>query len=99
MDNHKKLIPKKDKFKYGVSITISMLIILLTIGIILVINFGKEESRYIAEEGILDLRSWNKDKDKIIELDGEWEFYSGKLLESKEEFNEEIKEYIKVPGS
>lgn len=97
MDNHKKLVPKKDKFKYVASITVSMLIILLTIGIILVINFGKEESRYIAEKGVLDLRTWNKDK--IIELDGEWEFYSGKLIKSEEEFNEEIKEYIKVPGS
>lgn len=99
MDNHKKLILEKDKFKYVVSITISMLFILLTIGIILVINFGKEESRYIAKEGILDLRDWKHENGEVIKLDGEWEFYSGKLIKSKEEFNEEIREYINVPGS
>lgn len=36
------------------------------------------EKRPLAEDGVLDLRDWNFSN--LIELNGEWEFYRGKLL-------------------
>ncbi len=38
--------------------------------------------------GVLDLREWNFPKDGMIALDGEWEFYWGRLL-SPEQFGDE----------
>lgn len=85
--------------KYIISIVISIIILCLVISSLLTINFGKEQANYIAEKGILDLRNWKKDEEKIIKLDGEWEFYSGVLLEPKEELDHTIRQYVKVPGS
>ncbi|GAA3401383.1 ATP-binding protein [Paenibacillus hodogayensis] len=31
-------------------------------------------------EGVMDLGTWNPDRDKIVRLDGEWEFYWDRLL-------------------
>lgn len=99
MLNYKKSKSKRLKTKYMISIMISTMIICIVAINIFRINFYKEESIYKAKEGILDLRDWKSENGEIIKLDGEWEFYSGKLIESKEDFNKEIKEYINVPGS
>ena len=43
-----------------------------------------------AINGILDLQNWDFEKDGIVKLDGEWEFYWEKYCKSKE--------YIPTPG-
>jgi len=52
----------------------------------------------ISKKAVLDLRSWNFEKDGDVKLDGEWAFYWGKLLTStdfKKGINPDF--YIKVP--
>lgn len=97
MNQIQKLIPRERK--YIISILISLLIISISILSLIKINFIKEESNYIANKGIIDLKNWNMDEEEIIKLDGEWEFYSGEFYTSKDELNKEIKKYVKVPGS
>lgn len=43
----------------------------------------------VAKDGLLDLTEWDFEKDGNINLNGEWEFYWGKLLEPND-FKEEI---------
>lgn len=90
---------EKVKKGYAISIIISISIITLVLVNIIKINYMKEESKYMAKEGILDLRNWKMDKEKILKLDGQWEFYPGKLIKPEENFSEESKEYVDVPGS
>jgi len=54
-----------------------------------------------AVKGILDLSSWDSGKNSTIKLDGEWEFYWNKLLNSKDFWDAVSykKNYIKIPGS
>lgn len=53
-------------------------------------------------EGVLDLRAWNFEKDGIISLDGQWEFYWNKLMTYDDFHNgtEEFKPdgYVSVPS-
>ncbi|MBF0398935.1 MAG: PAS domain-containing protein, partial [Desulfobacterales bacterium] len=57
----------------------------------------------IAEKGVLDLRNWDFEKDGIIDLKGEWEFYWERFLYVEDFLNSNAisfnKEYIKVPGT
>jgi len=52
------------------------------------------------ENGFLDLSSWNFEKDGLVNLNGEWEFYWERLLDPKDfESDNSIKaEYIHVPS-
>ncbi len=52
------------------------------------------------ENGFLDLSSWDFEKDGLVDLNGEWEFYWEKLLDPSDfESNDLLKaEYIHVPG-
>jgi signal transduction histidine kinase len=43
-----------------------------------------------AEKGVLDLRDWNFEKDGIVKLDGEWEFFWGETLSLREIENRKI---------
>ncbi|HHY40143.1 MAG TPA: diguanylate cyclase [Syntrophaceticus sp.] len=54
-----------------------------------------------AEQGILDLTQWQFEKDGVIKLDGQWEFYWNQLLESHQLKNSGIAMtgYISVPGT
>jgi class 3 adenylate cyclase len=36
--------------------------------------------KFVAEKGILDLRNWDIEKDGVIRLDGEWEFFWKELI-------------------
>lgn len=99
MLNEKKIIPNKITSKHIISMIISIMILCLVIINIYIINFSKEEDSYKAKEGVLNLSDWNMDDDKIIKLNGEWEFYSGRLIQPGEEFNKTLKQYIGVPGS
>jgi serine phosphatase RsbU (regulator of sigma subunit) len=50
--------------------------------------------------GFLDLSSWNFQDNGTVNLNGQWEFYWGKLLESEDfKSNDSLQpEYISVPG-
>ncbi|MBU3952983.1 MAG: adenylate/guanylate cyclase domain-containing protein, partial [Proteobacteria bacterium] len=41
---------------------------------------GTKKSSPFAEKGILDLRNWNFEKDGIVALNGQWEFFWQSLL-------------------
>lgn len=97
-DNNKTLINKATR-KYIISFLISIIIISLIIISIININFAKKEDGHFAEKGLLNLENWSMDKDKVIELDGQWEFYSGVLIKPGEDFNQSLKQYVEVPGS
>jgi signal transduction histidine kinase/AmiR/NasT family two-component response regulator len=54
-----------------------------------------------AKDGLLDLRAWDFEKDGIISLDGEWEFYWNRLL-TYDDFRDGTKNiqpdaYVSVP--
>lgn len=85
--------------KHMTSIVISLIIILLVIVNIVRINHREEDSKYIGEKGVLDLKAWDIDKEEILDLDGEWEFYSGKLIDPNENFDKETKQIVEVPGN
>ena len=99
MINGKRLESGKMGRKLLISIIISIAIFSFTTLSIFKINYGKEEQNYKAQKGIMDLENWETDKEKIIDLDGEWEFYSGVLLEPGEKLDNMVEEYVKVPGS
>lgn len=87
-------------FKRTVIISaISVVSILLLIG-----NYFFEDdtsfTQIRADKGVMDLSTWNPEKDKRIVLDGEWEFYWGKLLSPADFQNDEIfnLDYIRVPS-
>ncbi len=54
-----------------------------------------------ARGGVLDLSAWDADRDGIVRLDGEWEFYWGRLLGPRD-FNQNngrpVADHISVPG-
>jgi class 3 adenylate cyclase len=52
-----------------------------------------------AVKGVLDLRNWDFEKDGIIKLDGEWEFYWQQFLASKDFDTIKSKHYINVPDT
>ncbi|MBK8394910.1 MAG: adenylate/guanylate cyclase domain-containing protein [Leptospiraceae bacterium] len=52
----------------------------------------------VAKNGILDLSHWDFEKDGVVLLNGEWEFYWEKHLEPKDfTIDSNVSEYIKVP--
>ena len=59
-----------------------------------------QKRRPVIEDGFLDISSWNFEKDGPVDLNGQWEFYWGKLLEPKdfESTDSVTAEYINVPG-
>lgn len=68
---------------------IAMMIILGVLFATLLISYtdplvSKESP--VAEKGVIDLSSWNFDKDGTVRLFGEWEYYDGQLL-APEDFN------------
>lgn len=99
MIDYKKFTSSKIKSKHIIAIIFSITIISLAIISLLKINYGEKKASYIAEKGVIDLRDWEINDQEIIDLDGDWEFYSGVFFNSKEELNEDMKDYIKVPGS
>jgi len=54
-----------------------------------------------AEKGVIDLQEWDFDKNGIIKLDGEWEFYWNSFLtdEKSDYQTNENSHYIEVPGT
>ncbi len=62
----------------------------------------KNESRTnVLERGVLDLRDIDFDKNSLLSLDGEWEFYWRQFLDSNQTIqnSEDKKYYLKLPGA
>ena len=57
-----------------------LLIPLLTFICLLTSGCGEQQIPPRAEKGILDLSGWNFDHNGPVRLNGEWEFYWGRLL-------------------
>jgi len=77
-------------------------IILLYISAFAILSPIKGNSNFYARKGLIDLRSWDIDKNGMTELKGEWEFYFGRYLNPGDFDNEEtqkLKTHILVPGS
>ncbi|WP_160680361.1 diguanylate cyclase [Clostridium sp. C8-1-8] len=66
------------------------------------ISTGKSEIAK-ASDGRIDLSSWNFEKDGLAKLDGQWEIYSGELLEPKDfkqgNYDKASVDYFQVPSS
>ena len=56
----------------------------------------------VAKNGVLDLRSWDLEKDGTVEVKGEWEFYWDKHLKYDDFHSEKppkLSAFIDVPGN
>lgn len=63
------------------------------------VNTGAEQISYRAKSGVMDLRHW--DKEQNLDLDGEWEFYPGVLIDpQKDDFDhyKAIRKIVDLPG-
>ena len=56
-----------------------------------------EQESPAAVQGTLDLSSWDFTKDRSVFLNGEWDFYPGKLLQP-EELPKGTHYFMKFPG-
>ena len=62
-----------------------IIIILLFLGLLLGLRWVWSENFSSAAftpavNGVLDLRGWKMDRTSTVPLDGEWQFYPGKLI-------------------
>ncbi len=51
-----------------------------------------------AEKGVIDLRDWDFEKDGVLKLDGEWEFYWNRFLKSGQFETAENRIFMDVPS-
>lgn len=79
------------------------LVLCLTIFVFFYYNYKSDVKNYPkAEKGELDLTQWDFQKDGIIPLTGQWEFYYNKLLSPDDFKNDESLKYttlVTLPGS
>lgn len=83
-------------------LSIAIVLIVFTIALMnMIFTINKHDSLLVAERGILDLTKQEFSKNEVVKLDGEWEFYPGKLLDPEDFKNNkatEEKVYVKVPA-
>lgn len=72
-------------------------IFLLGLLIICIVACKEQKNIPQAMNGIIDLRNWDFEKDGIVRLDGEWEFYWKQFLKSSDFDTVKKKHYIEVP--
>ncbi|WHY22257.1 ATP-binding protein [Paenibacillus sp. G2S3] len=61
----------------------------------------QDQETPVAKQGVLDLSKWDFEKQGLVDLDGEWEFYENELL-SPTEIRQRIDKkstYLTVPGT
>lgn len=75
-------------------------IILILIYILLLFFVGckRDYTTYKAKEGILDLQKWNYEKEPVISLEGNWEFYWNGLY-SQEDLTSHKPSYMDLPST
>lgn len=66
--------------------------------ILLFASCGSFKEKPTAEEGVIDISSWNFEKDGILKLDGQWEFYYEQLLTPQNIDNNNNFSYQPVPS-
>lgn len=80
---------------------ISIIVIIFMTAISILYSFGVFDSHaYTAKEGVLTLEKWHSEKDGVITLDGEWEFYPNELIyphQNAFKDYQSIKKIIPVP--
>ena len=59
---------------YQIMMCVVILCLILSVGSA---AYGKGTTGGVAIDGIMDLREWNSQADKSIELNGQWEFIGG----------------------
>lgn len=78
-----------------------LVLVILTVLIKYSSSVGESKKVAInARAGVIDLRGWDFSKDGIVKLQGEWEYYSNKLL-LPDDFKEDVqsdKKYNFMPG-
>lgn len=66
-----------------------------------IMDSDKQPGRLQVRKGVMDLREWDPEQQKRIQLDGEWEFYWNRLL-SPEDFRQQARAlpsaYMEVPS-
>lgn len=75
---------------------ISVILIWFTFNIL----YQQQNENQQAQKGVLDLSNWDFEKDGVVGLDGEWEFYWNQLLTYEDFKGEEEKKpdgYYKIP--
>ena len=86
-----------------ISMLISAGILLLTLYGVIDINYIQYLGQVGAKNGTINLEDWNFEKNGIIELSGQWEFYPGELIYPEKDGDafsnySNIKSMIQVPG-
>ncbi|SET06486.1 ATP-binding protein [Paenibacillus sp. NFR01] len=77
-------------------ISVTFLSFLLIFGLVEATD-NKAESHKLARDGILDLTDWNVQSNKVVPLDGQWEFYWNQLVEPGAGV-EAARRFMEVPG-
>lgn len=77
----------KNRNRYIVAIIISIGIFIFVLGSIIFINHWKLDNKYLAKEGVMDLRTWDSYDSDIIGLVGEWGFFLMNLINIKKTEN------------
>ena len=80
-------------------IIFALLIMLGSWAYLYIINTGEAQASYRAKAGVMDLRHW--DTKQNLDLDGEWEFYPGVLIDpQKDDFDhyKAIRKIVDLPG-
>ena len=85
-----------------------MIVILITLFAIMlfplseVLEIGRIKAPVKADMGIMDLSKWDPEKNKIITLNGEWEFYWNQLITPEELSDQQVQniepDYMDVPS-
>ncbi|MFC7688104.1 ATP-binding protein [Ureibacillus sp. GCM10028918] len=81
----------------------SVMLVLFTVFYGIHVYYWKDSGQPLAQNGLMDLSDVNFEKQELVELDGEWEFYAGVFIEpdtdrSAFEAYRDEKQLIKVPG-
>lgn len=73
--------------------------ILIILSLLLLFGCAKnpKANQFLAEKGYLDLSNWDFEKDGVISLNGEWEFYWEKKIEPKDFHQSLNPDFIQVP--
>ncbi|MBC2579416.1 response regulator [Clostridium sp. DJ247] len=80
-------------------LSITLIILIYIISSSLNVNHTKK-ARPVAVKGVIDLRNWDFNKDGLLKLDGQWEFYDKQLLTPKDFSNRSLKKsYSYIPGN
>lgn len=78
-----------------------ILYLLITVGALASASHcGNSGSKKIpkAEKGVIDLRDWDFEKDGVLKLDGEWEFYWNRFLKSGQFETADSRIFMDIPS-